>query len=283
MSIVLDGFKVAKEIRNRITLDTKQLKEAGHRVPCLAVVLVGSDQASLTYVNSKEKQAHQVGFDSKVIKLDESSSQDEIEKIITSLNSDENVDGILVQLPLPKHIDEDRIIDLIDPSKDVDGLTPYNVAMLSLGKTGLRPCTPQGIVTLLDYYNINLEGAKVLIIGRSRLVGKPLLSMLLSRNATVTISHSKTKNLDLEIENNDIIVVAIGSKEFIKTSSIKASQVIIDVGIHRNEDGSLSGDIEHDAYTKAAYASPVPKGVGPMTIASLLENTLIAYKRRVKL
>lgn len=283
MSVILDGFKVAKEIRSRITLETKQLKDQGHRLPCLVVVLVGNDSASLTYVNSKEKQAHQVGFDSKVIKLEESSTQDEVENVIKSLNNDKNVDGILVQLPLPKHIDEDSVIELIDPLKDVDGLTPYNVAMLSLGRPGLRPCTPKGIVTLLDYYNIDFEGAKVLIIGRSRLVGKPLFNMLLSRNATVTISHSKTKNLDMEIKNNDIIIVAIGRKEFIKASNITSSQIIIDVGIHRNEDGSLSGDIEKGAYTKAAYASPVPKGVGPMTIAILLDNTLIAYKRRVKL
>ena len=283
MSIILDGFKVAKEIRSKITLETQQLVRDGNRAPRLTVVCVGEDPASLTYVASKEKQAIQVGFTSQVIYKDEACTQNELEALIDSLNKDSSVDGILVQLPLPKHIDEDAIISLIDPNKDVDGLTPHNVAMLALGKEGFSPCTPKGIMTLLNTYDISLESKRVLIIGRSRLVGKPLFNLMLAQNATVTLAHSRTLNLDDEIANHDIIVVAIGQREFIKASSIKSNHVLIDVGIHHNDEGNIVGDVESAAYSIAAYASPVPRGVGPMTIASLLDNTLIAYKRSVEL
>lgn len=281
MSQLLDGYGVAKVIRNELKIETQALVESGKRRPCLAVVLVGDDPASMTYVASKEKQAIAVGFESRVLRFDASLSQDELIREITCLNNDQSVDGILIQLPLPSHFDENTVIENVCPKKDVDGLTLKNVGKLVLGQDGLVPCTPKGILTLLDYYNISLQGAKVLVIGRSRLVGKPLAHLLLNRNATVTIAHSKTKNLHDEIQKHDIIVVAIGKKEFIRAESIREDHILIDVGIHRDSDGSLKGDVDAHAYLKAKYASPVPKGVGPMTIASLLQNTLIAYKKGV--
>lgn len=281
MGHLLDGYGVARSIRKQLRIETQAIVESGKRKPCLAVVLVGNDPASMTYVASKEKQAIAVGFDSKILRFDASLSQDELVHEIMCLNNDKNVDGILIQLPLPSHIDENKVIESVKPEKDVDGLTLQNVGKLSLGQDGLVPCTPKGILTLLDYYKIPLQGSKVLVIGRSRLVGKPLSQLLLNRDATVTIAHSKTKNLHDEIQKHDIIIVAIGKKEYIRAEAIREDHILIDVGIHRDEDGSLKGDIDARAYLKAKYASPVPKGVGPMTIASLLQNTLIAYKKGV--
>lgn len=279
MSILLDGFTLASSIRSRLKADVDAVVSRGQRRPGLSVIVVGSDFASLTYVKSKEKQANSVGFVSDVVRLPETVSQETLLKAIATLNNNTRVDGILLQLPLPKHLDEDQAIASIAPTKDVDGLTPDNVAALTLGKEGLVACTPKGIMSLLDAYNIDVEGKKVLIIGRSRLVGRPLASLMLKKNATVTIAHSKTKNLEQECLNHEIIVVATGQKGLIKPSYIKDTHVLVDVGIHRNEDGSLSGDVDKVAYERAAFATPVPKGVGPMTIVSLLENTMIAYNQ----
>lgn len=274
MTQILDGFNIAKQCRLKIKQEVESITG---RKPGLTVVIVGNDPASQTYVASKKKQAAEVGFVSKVVALDVDTSEEALIEVIEKLNSDISVDGILVQLPLPKHINEDRIIETIAPSKDVDGLHPLNVGYLELNQANLVPCTPKGIMTLIDHYDIELEGKRALVIGRSRLVGKPIATLLLQRNATVTIAHSKTKDLDTLIQQHDIIVVAIGQKEFIKASQLKKEHILIDVGIHRYE-GKLYGDVEKKAYEKVAYATPVPKGVGPMTIISLLENTLSAYK-----
>lgn len=274
--MLMDGFSVAKQVRMNIKNQVDNLKESGKRVPMLSVVIVGEDPASKTYVASKARQCEEVGFLSQVIALDEDISQQEMELKIQELNDNDRVDGILVQLPLPNHLDENRIIETINPNKDVDGLHPINVGLLELGQKGFIPCTPKGIITLLKAYDVDLEGKRVLVIGRSRLVGKPVASLLLRENATVTIAHSKTKDLKERILESDIVVVAIGRKEFVSVDMLKKEHIVVDVGIHRHE-GKLYGDVEKAAYEYVAMSTPVPKGVGPMTIASLLENTLEAY------
>lgn len=273
--MLLDGKIVAKELK----LDLKEKVSKLKRKPHLAVVLVGNDPASETYVNSKKKQTEALGMISTVIHTDESLSQIDLLDIVDKLNNDDTVDGILVQLPLPKHIDASIIIERIDVNKDVDGLHPLNVGYLRNDIPNLIPCTPKGIMTLLKYYEIEISGKNALVIGRSQLVGKPISSLLMKENATVTVAHSKTRNIDQLIANSDIIVVAIGVKEMIKASQLREDQVVIDVGIHRDENG-LTGDVEKAAYDKVQYITPVPGGVGPLTIASLLENTYIAYMKR---
>lgn len=273
--MLLDGKIVAKELK----LDLKEKVSKLKRKPHLAVVLVGNDPASETYVNSKKKQTEALGMISTVIHTDESLSQNDLLDIVDKLNNDDTVDGILVQLPLPKHIDASIIIERIDVNKDVDGLHPLNVGYLRNDIPNLIPCTPKGIMTLLKYYEIEISGKNALVIGRSQLVGKPISSLLMKENATVTVAHSKTRNIDQLIANSDIIVVAIGVKEMIKASQLREDQVVIDVGIHRDENG-LTGDVEKAAYDKVQYITPVPGGVGPLTIASLLENTYIAYMKR---
>lgn len=279
MTQLLDGFSTSKQIREGIKSEVNKLRESNKRVPTLAVVIVGEDPASQTYVASKARQSKEVGFESKVITLDANISQEILLNEIDLLNKDKNVDGILVQLPLPKHFNEDIVIDSIDPNKDVDGLHPLNAGYLEIGRPKFIPCTPKGIITLLHRYNVPLEGKRALVIGRSRLVGKPIATLLLKENATVTTAHSRTKDLDKLILEHDIIVVAIGRKEFVKTNMLRKDHIVIDVGIHRHE-GKLYGDVEKSAYEYVAMATPVPKGVGPMTIASLLENTLESYKMR---
>ncbi|MEG0328577.1 MAG: bifunctional 5,10-methylenetetrahydrofolate dehydrogenase/5,10-methenyltetrahydrofolate cyclohydrolase [Erysipelothrix sp.] len=273
----LDGFEVSKKIKNNLRTEVELLIEQGKRVPCLAVVLVGTDAASQTYVNSKVKQCELVGFESQAYLLPEDTSLETLLSLISDLNQDDRVDGILVQLPLPKHLDEDIVINALSPYKDVDGLHPENVGLLALDQPRFIPCTPKGIMTLLKEYDIEISGKRALVIGRSRLVGKPVASLLMKENATVTIAHSKTTNLESLIAENDIIVVAIGKAQFIEASMIHDNHVLVDVGIHRI-DGKIVGDVQPGTYEKAAYATPVPKGVGPMTIASLLENTMVAYK-----
>ena len=271
----LDGNKVANELKDTIK---KRIKDYA-RQPHLVVILVGDDPASVTYVNSKKRQCENVGMKSTVKVFDSSISQEFLLEEIDKLNRDEMVDGILVQLPLPNHINSNVVVSKIDVNKDVDGLHPLNVGLLVNDKPNMIPCTPKGIISILDYYDIELEGKNALVIGRSQLVGKPIASLLLSRNATVTIAHSKTQNLSHLVENNDIIVVAVGIKEFLKEHQLNSEHIVIDVGIHR-EGKKLLGDVERSAYDKVKAATPVPGGVGPMTIASLLENTLIAYERK---
>lgn len=279
MTVLLDGFNVAKTIRSQIKTETDDLRNKGNRIPCLAVMIVGNDPASQTYVASKARQCAEVGFNSKVIELPEETNEQDIITAVHELNEDSRVDGILVQLPLPSHVDPNRVIEAIDPKKDVDGLHPINLGLLEIGQPQFIPCTPKGIMTLLDHYDISLEGKRALVIGRSRLVGKPVASLLLAKNATVTIAHSRTNNINQLIKENDIIVVAVGVKEFVKVEQLNPNHILVDVGIHR-EEGKLYGDVEKAAYSYVKYATPVPKGVGPMTIASLLENTMQAYKAK---
>lgn len=281
MGTLLKGFELAKKRRIELKDKVDEQMNKGNRAPSLTVVLVGDNPASQSYVKSKKKQAEEVGFTSEILILDKDASELEVLDTVTRLNNDKNVDGILVQLPLPKHINEDTIILAISPEKDVDGLHPLNVGLVTLNKGGTKPCTPKGIMTILNEYDIELEGKNALVIGRSRLVGQPIASLLLHKNATVTIAHSRTKNLEQLIAEHDIIVVAVGIPGFVKASSILPHHVLIDVGINR-VDGKIVGDAEHESYEKAAYATPVPKGVGPMTVVSLLENTFETYLRRIE-
>lgn len=271
---ILSGFELSKKRKEKLTAEVAQIKG---RQPHLVVVIVGNDPASETYVASKAKQTTAVGMKSTVIEVEDTITQDALVKIVEDLNTDDTVDGILVQFPLPDHLSETLIMSTISPLKDVDGLHPLNVGLLETGEDAFAPCTAQGVMSLLLDYDIPLEGRKALIIGRSRLVGKPVSTLLLQKNATVTIAHSRTANLEQEIANNDIIIVAIGKAHFIKKEWIKDHHTVIDVGIHR-VNGKVVGDVE--SIENAAYGSPVPKGVGPMTICTLLENTLKAYNKR---
>jgi len=271
----IDGLEVSKSVKEGIRMAVKELKSDGMQ-PCLATVLVGENPSSQTYVNNKQKACADVGIITKDHKLDDSFSQDEMNSLIDSLNKDDTVHGILVQLPLPSQLDEFATTSIISPLKDVDCLTPSNIGLLSTGRAVLKPCTPSGIMELFDYYNIDLQGKDVIIINRSNLVGKPLYHLLVKENATVTICHSKTKNLKEHCQRADIIITAIGNREkFVLTEDmIKDGAVVIDVGIGR-QDGKLVGDVDYEnVIKKASYVSPVPGGVGPMTVAMLLKNTI---------
>lgn len=277
---VINGKDISKDIEVQLIEQVQSLKNSGQRLPKLAVILVGEDPASQTYVGSKEKACTRVGFLSEVIKLDKDSSTEDVVKEVKRLNNDQSVDGILVQLPLPKQCDSKAVILAIDPNKDVDGLHPINVAKLYAKEDGFVPCTPKGIMTLLDRANVKLEGANAVVIGRSDLVGRPIAQLLLNKNATVTTCHSRTKDIPSFTKQADIIVVAIGRPNYLDKSYIGKDSVIIDVGINR-VDGKLVGDVNYDdVFDSVSAITPVPKGVGPMTIVSLLENTLIAYSKR---
>ena len=277
---VINGKDISKAIEVQLIEQVQSLKNSGQRLPKLAVILVGEDPASQTYVGSKEKACTRVGFLSEVIKLDKDSSTEDVVKEVKRLNNDQSVDGILVQLPLPKQCDSKAVILAIDPNKDVDGLHPINVAKLYAKEDGFVPCTPKGIMTLLDRANVKLEGANAVVIGRSDLVGRPIAQLLLNKNATVTTCHSRTKDIPCFTKQADIIVVAIGRPNYLDKSYIGKDSVIIDVGINR-VDGKLVGDVNYDdVFDSVSAITPVPKGVGPMTIVSLLENTLIAYSKR---
>ncbi len=276
----MNGYDISKEIEVRLIEQVQTLETRGQRLHKLAVILVGEDPASQTYVGSKEKACTRVGFLSEVIKLDKDSSTEDVVKEVKRLNNDQSVDGILVQLPLPKQCDSKAVILAIDPNKDVDGLHPINVAKLYAKEDGFVPCTPKGIMTLLDRANVKLEGANAVVIGRSDLVGRPIAQLLLNKNATVTTCHSRTKDIPCFTKQADIIVVAIGRPNYLDKSYIEKDSVIIDVGINR-VDGKLVGDVNYDdVFDSVSAITPVPKGVGPMTIVSLLENTLIAYSKR---
>lgn len=275
--IKIDGIMVAAHIKENVKKAAGELKSRGI-TPCLATVLVGDNPASATYVKNKQKACAEVGIQTKDHKLPSTLSGEELNKLIDSLNNDKSVHGILVQLPLPSHIDDFEVTSRISPLKDVDGLTPYNVGLLVLKKAILKACTPSGVIELLDYYKISLEGKKVVVINRSNLVGKPLFHLLLERNATVTMCHSKTTNLNEICKNADIVVTGVGDRtKFVLTPEmIKQGAVVIDVATTRL-DGKLVGDTDFDKIIqKASYASPVPGGVGPMTIAMLLKNTVTA-------
>lgn len=273
----LDGIVVADSVKDRVRKAVDELRLDGV-IPCLATVLVGENPASTTYVKNKQKACSDVGIATKDHKLPESFSQKEMNSLIDLLNKDNSVHGILIQLPLPKQLDEFSTTSRISPIKDVDGLTPYNAGLLLTGRAILKPCTPSGIMEIFDYYNIDLAGKNAVIINRSNLVGKPLYSLLLERNATVTTCHSKTKNLKEHCQSADVIITAIGDRtKFLLTADmIKDGAVVIDVGISR-QNGKLVGDADYEQILKkASYATPVPGGVGPMTVAMLLKNTVTA-------
>ena len=275
MGIILDGKGLSEKVLENIK---KEIEKNDYK-PTLAVILVGDDPASQIYVSVKEKACEKIGIKSLTCRFSSDISNDELYKKIDELNNNDDVDAILVQLPLPKHIDKTEVINRISPEKDVDGFTYYNTARVNMGlKPYCYPCTPKGIIKLLDEYNIQIEGKHVVVVGRSDIVGKPTASMFLNRNATVTVCHSRTKNLSETTKQADILVSAIGKPYFITKDMVKENAVIIDVGISR-VDGKLKGDVNfEDVFEKVSHITPVPKGIGPMTIASLMENTLELYK-----
>ncbi|MDD3612762.1 MAG: bifunctional methylenetetrahydrofolate dehydrogenase/methenyltetrahydrofolate cyclohydrolase FolD [Clostridia bacterium] len=276
MSNIIDGKSIAEEIRTSIKERVSKMKEAMNINPSLTVILVGDNPASQVYVRNKERACIEVGIDSNIIRMSEKTSEQELLDTIQKLNEDRSVHGILVQLPLPEQINEDKIIAAIDPNKDVDGFHPINRGKLFAGEKSLEPCTPMGIIRLLDHIGYEIEGKNAVIIGRSNIVGKPVALMLLKRNATVTIVHTRTKDIKSITQTADILVVAVGRAKIVDSSYIKEGAVVIDVGISRL-DGKLCGDVDFDdVKDKAGYITPVPRGVGPMTIAMLLENTLTA-------
>ena len=276
--VLIDGKKVSAEIRGRVEKETAELKTKTGRTPGLATVLVGEDPASAVYVRNKNKICHEVGFQSFGQNLSAETTEEELLDIIKKLNSNDEVNGILVQLPLPDHIDSEKILLSIDPEKDVDGFHPINVGKLAIGNALLTPCTPTGIIALLDYYKIEIPGKHAVVLGRSNIVGKPVAHLLLQRHATVTICHSKTKNMQQVTRQADILIAAVGRPHFVNSDMVKEGVVVIDVGINR-VDGKLTGDVEFDTVAeKAGFITPVPGGVGPMTIALLMENTLKAFK-----
>lgn len=273
----IDGLEVAKSVKERVKKAVEELKKQ-NIAPCLATILVGNNPASATYVRNKHKACNEVGIITRDLNPSETISQNEINDIIDALNKDSKIHGILVQLPLPNHLDEFETTSRISPIKDVDGLTPHNIGLLSMRKAILKACTPMGIMEMLDYYGINLEGKNVVIINRSNLIGKPLFHMLLEKNATVFTCHSKTNNLNEISQKADIIISGVGnrSKFTLTPDMIKEGAVVIDVAISRM-DGKLVGDTDYDKIIeKASYATPVPGGVGPMTVSMLLKNTVTA-------
>ncbi len=280
---IIDGLAVSNHIKNNLKNEISGLVTKGV-IPCLATILVGSDPPSLVYVNNKQKAANSIGIRTLDYRFDGDISQTELIRLIEKLNLDSTVHGILIQLPLPDHMDQYQVINMVDPKKDVDGLTFVNSGLLLNNKTNLIPCTPLGVMELFRFYEIQLDGANALIINRSNLVGKPLASLLLRKNSTVTISHSHTKNLDLFSQNADIIITAVGNRDaFVLTHDmIKYGATIIDVGTNR-VDGKLCGDVDFEMVKeKAGYITPVPGGVGPMTICMLLRNTVMASKAYAK-
>lgn len=278
MDKVIDGKQIAKNIREELKSQISDQKAEG-RVPGLAVVLVGDNPASETYVGMKEKAAEEIGIHSELHDVDSSISQEELLNLVDQLNNDNRIDGILVQLPLPDHIDELAVIEAIDPGKDVDGFHPINTGRLFSGQKDLLrfdPCTPLGIIELIERKGIDIEGKNAVIVGRSNIVGKPVAHLLLERNATITVCHSRTKDLKAETLDADILVAAVGRPNFITGEMVKEGACVIDVGINR-VDGKLVGDVEYDsAYERAGAITPVPGGVGPMTIAMLMKNTVKA-------
>lgn len=278
--IKLDGKDLAQRIKLQLKEETLKLKESLGKVPGLAIILVGDNPASKIYVNSKIKGCSELGFESFAHFLPEDTSEERVLELIGELNEDERLNGILVQLPLPKHIDEKKVIDKIALNKDVDGFKPENLGLLMLGdKDSMQPCTPAGIMELLRAYSIELVGKDVVVVGRSNIVGKPMGSLLINEGATVTTCNSKTKDLKAKTSQADMVIMAIGQAKFLTEDMVKEGAIIVDVGINRTEDG-LFGDVDYDGVSKkAAYITPVPGGVGPMTVAMLFANTMKAFKK----
>lgn len=278
---ILDGKAVSLKVKESIKVRADELKKFGVE-PTLAVVLVGEDKASQTYVRAKEKACNEYGIKSVAHRLSENTTQNELLALINVLNLDDSIHGILVQLPLPKHIDTNVVLAAIDPRKDVDGFHAVNVGKLVSGLDGFVPCTPLGVMEILKEYGIDVAGLNAVVIGRSNIVGKPMANLLLNASATVTVTHSKTKNLKEICKNADLIVAAIGKPFFLKADMVKDGAVVVDVGINRLDDGRLVGDVDFDEVApKCSYITPVPGGVGPMTIAMLLNNTILAAQAKI--
>ena len=280
-SQIIDGKQVANDLIERIKDGVDKRLAAGRRAPGLAMILVGDHSASKVYVRNKEKACERSGIISIMHRIPESTTQEELLDLINRLNMDDSVDGILVQLPLPAHIDDEAVLNSISPDKDADGFHPDNMGRLAVGEPRFRPCTPRGIMTLLEHTGIELAGLDAVIVGRSNIVGRPMALELIRASATVTVCHSKTKDLAGKVGAADLVVAAVGRAEFVKGAWIKPGAVVIDVGINRAEDGKLVGDVEFEAASeRASWITPVPGGVGPMTVASLLENTYDSAESR---
>lgn len=277
---ILDGKQIAKDYRQGLQDEVEKLKAQGH-TPKLSVILVGNDGASQSYVRSKKKAAEKIGMISEVIHLNEDTSEADVLKELERLNQDDSVSGILVQVPLPKQVDEQKVLDAIDPAKDVDGFHPINIGRLYLDEAKLIPCTPLGVMELLKHADIDLEGKNAVVIGRSHIVGQPVAKLLIQQNATVTVLHSRSQNISEHLKQADVIVSAVGRPGMVTRDDVKAGAVVIDVGNTPDENGKLKGDVEYDEVKEIAGAiTPVPGGVGPMTITMVLNNTLIAEKMR---
>ena len=279
---IINGKEVSAKLRQDIKLQVEEFTSSTGKTPGLAVILVGNNPASAVYVRNKHKACLETGINSYQIELPEAISEDELLLKIDELNADSNVNGILVQLPLPRHISEEKVINRISPEKDVDAFHPQNVGKIMIGNYSFLPCTPAGIIELLNYYNVDIESKSCVVIGRSNIVGKPMAHLLLEKNGTVTVCHSRTKGLKEICLGADIIVVAIGKPEFLTADMVKPGAVVIDVGINRLDDGRLVGDVAFDDVSRvASMITPVPGGVGPMTITMLLKNTLTAAKNQI--
>ena len=278
MAIIIDGKELAKKTRQNLKIDCDNLKAKGI-IPKLAVIMVGDNPASKVYVKNKSKACEEVGIEYEEFLLDESTTQKELIELINKLNERKDVTGILLQSPIPNHLDINEAFRTISPDKDVDGFHPVNVGKLTLGQDTFVSCTPYGVIKMFEEYNIDLEGKNLVIIGRSNIVGKPLIQCCLNKNATVTVCHSRTKDIAEHTKRADIVIVAIGKAKFLKADMVKDGAVIIDVGINRGEDGKLCGDVDFENVSKkASYITPVPGGVGPMTIAMLMNNVIKAAK-----
>lgn len=278
---ILDGKKTAQKVKDALKERVEQLKKDG-LTPGLAVIIVGNDSASRVYVNNKKKACEYVGIHSEEYALPEETTQDELIALVKKLNEKKDIHGILCQLPLPKHINEEAVINAIDPQKDVDAFHPVNVGKIMIGNFDFLPCTPAGVMELIDESGIDLTGKHCVVVGRSNIVGKPQAMLLLHRNATVTICHSKTENLPQVCRTADVLVVAVGRAKMVDESYIKKGAVVIDVGMDRDENGKLCGDVDFDsACKKAGYITPVPGGVGPMTIATLMKNAVTAAEKSI--
>ena len=283
MSKLISGKEVSLKVKNQVAEETAELKKQGI-TPGLAVIIVGNDPASRVYVNSKKKACAEVGFNSYEYALPEETTQEELLELVQKLNNDNNVNGILCQLPLPKHIEENAIINAIKAEKDVDAFHPFNVGKIMIGEYAFLPCTPAGVMELIDSTGVEISGKSCVVIGRSNIVGKPMAMLLLHRSGTVTICHSKTQNLQEICRNADILVAAVGRANFVTEDMVKDGAVVIDVGMNRLENGKLCGDVDFEnVEKKASFITPVPGGVGPMTIARLMKNTLTAAKMHNKL
>ncbi|MBQ1956417.1 MAG: bifunctional methylenetetrahydrofolate dehydrogenase/methenyltetrahydrofolate cyclohydrolase FolD [Clostridia bacterium] len=282
MAKIIDGKAISKQIRSEIAAETAEFIKNTGRTPGLAVIIVGTDPASQVYVRNKRKACEEVGFYSEGYELPESTTQAELEALVDKLNADEKINGILVQLPLPKHLDETAILLRINPQKDVDAFHPYNVGKIMIGNYKFLPCTPAGVMSLLERSGIEISGKECVVVGRSNIVGKPQAMLLLQANGTVTICHSRTKDLAEVCRRADILIAAIGKADFFGAEYIKPGAVVIDVGMNRRADGKLTGDVNFEEVEPiASYITPVPGGVGPMTITTLMKNTLISAKESV--